>query len=71
MISREKARGELLLLHARIVELEQVLASVTQQETRTAVVDLVDKLGSLEQRIDAIRWPDVPHDEESLASEAR
>ena len=71
IISRERARGELLLLQARIVELEQVLAGVTRQETRSAVVDLVDKLGSLEERIDAIRWPSNPRKQEPMVSEVQ
>ncbi len=56
-ISRERGQGELVLLQSRIIELEQVLASVGDAETRKAVFELVDKLGSLETRIDSIGPP--------------
>jgi len=55
-LARQRARGELLLLQTRIAELESIMASVTRQETREAVFELVDKLGDLEARIDALPW---------------
>ncbi len=56
-LARERARQELILLQARVGELEQAMRALSQHEARGAVYELADKLGSLEARIDAIDWP--------------
>ena len=64
-VARRRAREELLLLQERIAALEDLLATQGVDVAQPAVERLLDRLGQLEARIDALPWrrpaEDRPH----------
>jgi len=55
-VARKRAREELLLLQQRITELETILSHVGEGERNEAMGALLNRLGELESRIDALPW---------------
>ncbi|RMF20169.1 MAG: hypothetical protein D6760_12210 [Deltaproteobacteria bacterium] len=55
-VARRRAREELLLLQERITALEDLLATQGAEVAQPAVERLLERLGQLEERIDALPW---------------
>ncbi len=58
-VARQRAREELMLLQQRLGELEELLSQarpVAEEQTRSAMSELLGRLAHLETRIDAMPW---------------
>ncbi len=58
-VARRRAREELLLLQERIVALEELLSSRGVEAAHQSLARLLERLGELERRIDALPWQGI------------